>query len=186
MVGPLGVLPTCPGAPTTEVEDVDGGPTRGCCRQVQQRPPPKLKMSMVGPLGVAAGMSDSSHHRSLRRQWWAPLGVLPAGPVAVTTKIEDINGGAPRECCRHVRQRPPPKLETSMAGPLGVLPTCPAAATTEVGDVNGRPSGGCWRQVRQWPPPKLETSMAGPWGLLPVSPAAATTGPHLGSMRCKS
>jgi hypothetical protein len=63
-----------------------------------------------------------------------------------------------------VRQRPPPKLETSMVGPLGVLAACPAAATTEVGDVDGGPLGGAGGKVRQRSPPKLKTSMVGPLG----------------------
>jgi hypothetical protein len=37
-----------PTAATTEVEDVDGGPPGGACSKVRQRPPLKLKMSMVG------------------------------------------------------------------------------------------------------------------------------------------
>jgi hypothetical protein len=49
MVGPLGVLVAGLAAATTEVEDVDGGPPGGCWQQVRQRPPPKFKMSMVGP-----------------------------------------------------------------------------------------------------------------------------------------
>jgi hypothetical protein len=43
-----------PAAATTEVGDVDGGAPVGCWRQVQQRSPPKLKMSMVGPLASMA------------------------------------------------------------------------------------------------------------------------------------
>jgi hypothetical protein len=39
-------------AATTEVEDIDGGPTWGCSRQVQQQPPLKLKMSMADPQDV--------------------------------------------------------------------------------------------------------------------------------------
>jgi hypothetical protein len=53
---------------------------------------------MVGPLGGAAGGSDSSHHRSCRRhQWRAPWGVLPTGPEATTTEGKgDVDGGLPR------------------------------------------------------------------------------------------
>jgi hypothetical protein len=54
----------------------------------------------------------------------------------VGTKVEDVDGGPPKRCCRHVREHPPLKLKTSMADPLGVLPTCPAAATTGVEDVD--------------------------------------------------
>jgi hypothetical protein len=74
MVGPQGVLAVGPAAATTEVGDVDGGPTGG---------------------------------------------LLAACPVAAITEIGDVYGGPPRGCWRHVRQRPPLKLETSMAGHLG-------------------------------------------------------------------
>jgi hypothetical protein len=58
------VLLTGPVVATTEdEEDVDGGPPRVCYQRVRQRPPPKIKkMSMAGPLGRAAGGSDSGHH----------------------------------------------------------------------------------------------------------------------------
>jgi hypothetical protein len=59
--------------------------------------------------------------------------------AAATTDVEDVDGGPPGGCWRQVRQRPPPKLETSTAGPLGVLAAGPTAATTEVGDVDGGP-----------------------------------------------
>jgi hypothetical protein len=42
------------------------GPWR-CWRQVQQRLPAKLETSMTGPLGGAAGIFDSGHHRSPSR-----------------------------------------------------------------------------------------------------------------------
>jgi hypothetical protein len=45
----------------------------GCYRQVQQRPPSELATSMAGPLGV-----------------------LPAGPAVATTRVGDVDGGAPR------------------------------------------------------------------------------------------
>jgi hypothetical protein len=47
----------------------------------------------------------------------APLGLLVAGPTVATTKVEDVDGGPPGGCCLQVRQRPPLKLKTSMAGP---------------------------------------------------------------------
>jgi hypothetical protein len=47
------VLGACSAAITTEVEDIDGGPPGGCWRQVRQRPPLKLKTSMVGPREVS-------------------------------------------------------------------------------------------------------------------------------------
>jgi hypothetical protein len=68
--------------------------------------------------------------------------VLAAVPAAATTRVGDIDGGPPGGCCRQVRQRPPPELETSMAGPLGVLLAGPAVVTTGVGDVYGEPLGG--------------------------------------------
>jgi hypothetical protein len=43
--------------------------------------------------------------------------MLSAGLIAVTTKVEDVDGGPPE----------------------GVLSACPVAATTEVGDVDGGP-----------------------------------------------
>jgi hypothetical protein len=61
--GPLGVLSGFPVAATTEAKDVDGR-----------------------PLGGAGGRADIGHHRSWRRQWWAPWG-----------------------CCWDVRQQPPLK-----------------------------------------------------------------------------
>jgi hypothetical protein len=72
MVGPLGVLSAGPTAATTGVGDIDGGPPEGCCRQVRQRPPPELEMSMAGPLGV-----------------------LSVGPTTATTEVGDVDGGPP-------------------------------------------------------------------------------------------
>jgi hypothetical protein len=59
---PWEALPACPTLSATEFEDdVDGRTSVGRCRQ---HPPPSLKtMSMAGPLGGSAGMSDSIHHR---------------------------------------------------------------------------------------------------------------------------
>jgi hypothetical protein len=68
--GPWGALAAGPAAATTEVEDVDGGPPRGCYRDFWQWPPPKLETSMVDPLGV-----------------------LAAGLTVVTTEVEDIDSG---------------------------------------------------------------------------------------------
>jgi hypothetical protein len=46
-------------ATTIAKEDIDGGPSRGCCWWVRQRPPLKLKkMSMVAPLGVLLASSS--------------------------------------------------------------------------------------------------------------------------------
>jgi hypothetical protein len=71
MVAPLEVLAAGPTAATTGVGDVDGGPRRGCWRQVQQWPPPELEMSMAAPLRGAGGKSDSGQHQSWRRRWRA-------------------------------------------------------------------------------------------------------------------
>jgi hypothetical protein len=79
--------------------------------------------------------------------------MLAAGPAVATTEDEDVDGGPPGECWRDFWQRPPPKLQTSMAEPLGVLTGFLAAATTKV-------VGRRWRA---------------PWGVLPVGPAVATT-----------
>jgi hypothetical protein len=40
---------------------------------------------MVGPIGGAAGGSDSGHHLVEEDINGAPLGVLPVGPVVTTT-----------------------------------------------------------------------------------------------------
>jgi hypothetical protein len=136
---PWGVLSASPAAATIGVGDVDGGPLGGCWRQIRQRPPPELETLMSDPLGGVGGRSGSGHHRSWRRRWRAPWGVLAAGPAATTTKVEDVDGGPPGGCWRQVRQRPPTKLETSMAGPWGLLSAGPAAATTEVEGVDGGP-----------------------------------------------
>jgi hypothetical protein len=94
------VLAAGPAAATTDVEDVGGGPPGGCWRQVRQRPPPMLKTSMAGPLGVAVGISGSGHHRSLKTSMAGPLRVLAAGPAAATTDVEDVDGGPPGGCWR--------------------------------------------------------------------------------------
>jgi hypothetical protein len=80
MAPPRGELAVDPVAAITEVEDVDGGPPGGCWRQVRQRSPSKLKMSMA-----------------------APLGVLAAGPVAATTEVEEVDGSPSGGCCRYLR-----------------------------------------------------------------------------------
>jgi hypothetical protein len=59
-----GEPPRGAGAGGSEVGDIDDGSPGGCWRQVRQRPPPKLKTSMEGPLGGAGGRSDSGHLRS--------------------------------------------------------------------------------------------------------------------------
>jgi hypothetical protein len=59
---PPGVLAAGLTVANTEVEDVDGGPPRGCQRHVRQRPALKLKTSMAAPLGDAGGRSGTGHH----------------------------------------------------------------------------------------------------------------------------
>jgi hypothetical protein len=73
-----------------------------------------------------------------------PLGALPVGSAASTTKVEDDVDGGPR----------------------GALPVGPAASTTEFeDDVNAGPPRGHYRWIRQRPPPSLKMmSMAGPLG----------------------
>jgi hypothetical protein len=68
-----------------------------------------------------------------------PLGVLSGGLARATTEVEDVDGGAPIGCCRDFQQRPPPKLETLMAGSLGVLAAGLTAATTEVEYIDDTP-----------------------------------------------
>jgi hypothetical protein len=49
MVGPLGVLPACPAAATTEVEDVDGGPRWGVLAAGPGAPTSKVEDVDGGP-----------------------------------------------------------------------------------------------------------------------------------------
>jgi hypothetical protein len=73
-----------PVASTTEVEDdIDGGPPVGCCRQVRQRPPPSLKMTlMAGLLEDAAGGSGNIRHRVLKSMA-SPLGGTTDGSDSI-------------------------------------------------------------------------------------------------------
>jgi hypothetical protein len=85
-------------AATTKVEGVDGGPPRGCWRQVWHRSPPKLKMSMVGPLGGAGGRSGSATTEVEDVDDGPSSGVLVAGPAVTTTEVEDVDSGPPGGC----------------------------------------------------------------------------------------
>jgi hypothetical protein len=65
--------------------------------------------------------------------------------AAATTeaKVEDVNRGPPGGCWRQVRQRPPPKLKTSMAGPREVPELeIPERPPPTLRNVDGRPLGG--------------------------------------------
>jgi hypothetical protein len=93
-----------------------GGPLVGVARKILAAGTKFSETSMAGPLGAAVKRSSSSHHRSWRRRWQAPWGLLMAGPAAATTGVGDVDGGPP-----------------------GVLPVGPVAATTGVGDVDGGP-----------------------------------------------
>jgi hypothetical protein len=73
-------------------------------------------MSMADPWGVlvagpAAATTEAGDVDG------GPPGVLAVGPIAATTEAGDVDGGPPGVCWWQVRQWPPPKLETSMAGP---------------------------------------------------------------------
>jgi hypothetical protein len=74
MAAPLGALSAGSAASTTEFKDVvDGGPPRGRCQRVRQRPPPSFDDVDGGPLRG---------------------GALPLGPTASTTEVEDnVDGG---------------------------------------------------------------------------------------------
>jgi hypothetical protein len=61
------------GAPTINAKKHQRWAPGRCWRQVRQRPPPKLKTLMVGPLGVLAACS-----------------------AAGTTEVEDVDGRPPR------------------------------------------------------------------------------------------
>jgi hypothetical protein len=86
MAGPLGVLVAGPAAATTDVEDVDGGPPGGCCRDFRQRPPSMLKTSTTSHLGVLAAGSTAATTEA-RDVDGGPLGVLAACPAAATTNV---------------------------------------------------------------------------------------------------
>jgi hypothetical protein len=78
MAVPLGALPVGLTVAITKFEEgVDGGPPRGCYWQVRQRPPPRLKKTlMAGRMGGG--------------------GVLPMDPTMATIESEeDVGGGAP-------------------------------------------------------------------------------------------
>jgi hypothetical protein len=98
--------------------------------EVQERRPSTLRnVDGRPPGGAGVGGPGEPIMNPKKDRWWPPWG-----------------------CCRYFRQRPPPKLKTSMAaplmaaglsvgttevedvdvGPLGVLSVCPAATTTEV------------------------------------------------------
>jgi hypothetical protein len=66
------LLPGFSAAANTDVEDVDGVPPGACWQEVRERPPPMLKMSTVGPLGV-----------------------LAACPAVATTEAGNVNGRPP-------------------------------------------------------------------------------------------
>jgi hypothetical protein len=128
-----------------------------------------------------------------------PLGVLAADLTVATSEVENVDGGPPGGASGKVRQRPPPKLKTSMAsplggaggkfwqrpppklkssmvGPLGVLAADPAAATSEVEDVDGGPPGECWRHGLVAATTEVEDVYdEPPGGCWRQGPAAATT-----------
>jgi hypothetical protein len=117
MAGPGGCWRQGPEAAIIEVEDVDGGPPGGVGSKVRQRPPPKLKTSMVGPWEV-------------RRQ----------GPTAAITEVEDVDGGPPRWCWRQGPAAATTEVEDIDGDPPeGCWQQGPVVATTEVEDVDGGP-----------------------------------------------
>jgi hypothetical protein len=73
-----------------------------------------------------------------------PLGVLPAGPVVVTTKVgQDVDGGPLRGAANGSGIGHHRSWRRCRWWAPGVLPACLAAATTEVGeDVDSGPLGG--------------------------------------------
>jgi hypothetical protein len=121
---------------------------------------------MAGPLGVLSVFLAAATIE-VEDIDGGPPEVLSVFLAATTTKVEDVDGKSPRRCWRQVRQRPPPKLKTSMVGPLGVLAAGPAAATTKVEDVDGRPSGGPRaptinsKKRRRWPPERCQSWRSG-------------------------
>jgi hypothetical protein len=115
IVGPLGGDDGGLGAPTTFLEDVDGGhPWRQC-----QRP-------------------GSALHLSRRRQWWAPWEVMRR-PGSTLHLSQSHQWQSPWEAMPETRECPPPFSKTSMAGALEGDDRGPGASTTFFKCVDGRP-----------------------------------------------
>jgi hypothetical protein len=79
-----------PSAPTTYVDDVDGGPL-GVVPEIRERPSPMLKTSMTAPLGGDAGDSGA-HTTYLEDVNGGPLGGDVEGLGAPTTYLEYVDG----------------------------------------------------------------------------------------------
>jgi hypothetical protein len=80
---------------TTEIEDFDGEPPGRCWQQGSTVVTPEVEDVNGGP----------------------PRGCWRQGPATVTTEVEVVDGRSLGDAGGKVRQRPPPKLKTSMAGP---------------------------------------------------------------------
>jgi hypothetical protein len=119
MLGSLGGADGDPGAPTTYIEDVDGGPLGDTDGDPK---PPTTYVGDVdgGPPGRRGRRPRSAHHICQRCRWWAPWEAL----------------AKTREC-------PPPMSEASIVGPLGGTDRDLGASTTYVRDVDGGPLGRC-------------------------------------------
>jgi hypothetical protein len=85
----------------------------------RQQPPPKLKTSMVGPLGDAVDT-----------------------PTSAATEVEDVDSGPPVGVLSVDQQQPPPKLKTSMAGPPTSISICSELCKKMLA-VTSDPEG-CW------------------------------------------
>jgi hypothetical protein len=72
-----------------------------------------------------------------------PFAVLAADPAAVTSKVEDVDGGPTGGCRRQGAAVAAAEVEDVDGGPSGgCWRQGPTAATTEVEDVDGGPPGG--------------------------------------------
>jgi hypothetical protein len=90
-------------------------------------------MLMAGPLGVLVEVRQQPPSKMKKTSMAAPWGVLSIFLATATTKVEDVDGGAPRGCCRYFQQRPPPKMKTSMAAPLTSIAICSEFCKKDVG-----------------------------------------------------
>jgi hypothetical protein len=109
--------------------------------EVQERPPSTLRKHVDGgpPKGVGTGGPEVSTINAKKHVDGGPPGGAGAGGPKVSTinvkkhvdggpprgagggglEVGDVDDGPPGSADGKVRQQPPPKLKTSMAGPLG-------------------------------------------------------------------
>jgi hypothetical protein len=96
MAGPLGGTDRDPGAPSTDVGDVNGAP-REAVLETRKHPPPMWETSMAGLLRGAVGDPGvpTTYFRDVDG---APLRGTVGDPGAPTTYVKDIDGGPTGRC----------------------------------------------------------------------------------------